>query len=61
MKQRIMRLPELQETVGLRRTAIYDAVKAGDFPKPVQLSKRAVGWRVEEVEAWLRSRPTVAA
>lgn len=26
------------------------------FPKPVRLSKRAVGWRASDISAWLESR-----
>jgi len=28
----------------------------GNFPKPVQLGKRAVGWRESDIAAWLQSR-----
>ena len=28
----------------------------GDFPKPIELSEHAVGWLVEEVDAWIQSR-----
>ncbi|MYG26741.1 MAG: AlpA family phage regulatory protein [Boseongicola sp. SB0677_bin_26] len=54
--QRILRLPELIETVGLQKAAIYSAIKAGDFPKPIKLTKRAVGWRTEDVQQWLEGR-----
>ena len=58
--RRILRLPAVMETVGLRRTAIYDLIQAGEFPKPIRLSPRAVGWRVEEIDAWLADRPRAA-
>jgi prophage regulatory protein len=57
MEQKILKLPELQERVALKKTAIYGLMSAGLFPRPVQLSLRAVGWRSSEVEAWLESRP----
>jgi prophage regulatory protein len=56
---RILRLAEVLAATGLGRTSLYDSVRAGDFPKPVQLTKAAVGWRSDEVEAWIRSRPHV--
>lgn len=31
-----------------------------DFPKPVQLAKRRVGWLVSDLDAWLASRPRSA-
>jgi prophage regulatory protein len=33
------------------------AQKDPDFPKPVQLTARRVGWLVGDLDAWLASRP----
>ena len=33
-------------------------VKAKEFPEPVKLSPRVTGWRVAEVEAWIRKHGT---
>ena len=54
---RILRLADVVSRVGLRKSAIYDRIRHGDFPPPIQLSPRAVGWRAEEVDAWIASRP----
>ena len=32
---RLLRLPEVEKQVGLKRTAIYEAIKAGTFPPSV--------------------------
>ena len=53
----ILRLPAVLDRVGIGKTALYAAVRRGDFPRPVRLSKRAVGWRVADVEQWFDSRP----
>jgi predicted DNA-binding transcriptional regulator AlpA len=29
---------------------------AGEFPKPIQISERSVGWFSGEVDAWLEQR-----
>lgn len=55
----VYRLPELMKAVGLGKTTIYRKMKAGTFPKPVQLTEDRVGWRSSDVRAWLDSRPTV--
>lgn len=55
---RIMRRPEVEKTVGLSRSAIYVAMDRGDFPRPIQIGRRAVGWKYTDVSAWLDSRPT---
>ena len=56
---RILRLPSVTERIGLKRTAIYDMVRAGAFPKPVPLNDKSVGWLESEVEAWIASRVVV--
>lgn len=56
MVEEIWRLPRVIATVGMGRSWIYQAVAEGQFPAPVQLGRRAVGWRRSEVEIWLASR-----
>jgi prophage regulatory protein len=33
----------------------------GSFPKPIRLSERAVGWKSDDIDAWLAARPMAAA
>lgn len=54
MSQVILRLPQVKLRVGLSRSSIYLAVSNGNFPKPVRLGARAVGWIESEVDTWLR-------
>lgn len=54
--RRFFRLPEVKHQVGLGRTAIYQKIKSGEFPKPYPLGARAVGWLSDEIEAWIESR-----
>ncbi len=49
----ILRLPAVMEKVGLSRSSIYSRVRAGTFPKPVQLGERAVGWLESEIDEWI--------
>lgn len=56
MSDWILRLPEVKERVGLSRSAIYAAISHGEFPRPVSLGARAVGWLNSEVENWLKER-----
>ncbi|WP_420852567.1 AlpA family phage regulatory protein [Paraburkholderia terrae] len=51
----IMRRPEVENETGLSRSTIYQRIKAGTFPAPVQLGARSVGWRIADIEAFLSS------
>ena len=53
----IYRLPEVVAICGLSRSTIYEMIGRGEFPAPVRLGARAVGWRRSDIEAWLDSRP----
>lgn len=53
---RILRLKEVVTMTGMKRSSIYAAMKRGDFPLQVNLTKRSVGWRESAIHAWLRSR-----
>ena len=48
----ILRMTEVKCETGHRSHAsIYNAIKAGLFPKGVQIGQRSVGWPLEEVQA----------
>jgi prophage regulatory protein len=51
-----LKRPEIEQRTGLKRSTIYDKIKAGTFPKPVKLGARAVAWPEAEVEAWMKER-----
>ena len=54
---KLLRLPQVQEKVGLKRSHIYLLMKQGRFPKPLQLGPRAVAWRLDELDEWIEQLP----
>lgn len=52
----IIRRNEVEVRTGLSRSSIYDAIRAGTFPAPIQLSPKAVGWVESEINEWLADR-----
>lgn len=64
--RRILRRKQLEEILGLSRTAIYDRLNPKSpsydptFPKPIDLgngmTRPPVGWIESEVDAWLNSQ-----
>jgi prophage regulatory protein len=53
---RLIRLPEVMRQTGLARSSIYDGIRAGTFPKPVQLCGRNVAWVESEAQNWIADR-----
>ncbi|ALI56274.1 helix-turn-helix transcriptional regulator [Celeribacter marinus] len=58
MTNEILRKPRVLALIGIGNTSLYAAIKRGDFPAPVKLGVRAVGWRRSDIENWLASRET---
>jgi prophage regulatory protein len=56
MQEIILRKPAVLAMIGMKSTWLHDARNAGNFPKPIRIGSRAVGWRRSEIEAWLKSR-----
>lgn len=52
---RLIRLPDVMSKVGLKRTAIYERMKRGRFPKSRSLGPRCTVWVESEVDEWIRS------
>jgi prophage regulatory protein len=49
MIPRIIRLPEVMAATGESRSTIYKRISDGEFPKPVKLGPKSVGWVEEEI------------
>lgn len=56
MSEQILRKPEVMSLIRMKNTWLYEAIKSGDFPAPIRLGKRAVGWRRSDIDEWLASR-----
>lgn len=59
---RILRLKQVVEYVGLSRSTIYDILDPNSkrydptFPRQVKLSIASVGWVAGEIEIWIESK-----
>ena len=50
---RILRMPEVCQYTGIRRSSVYRKLAEGSFPPPIRLGSRAVGWRLSDIDAWI--------
>ena len=56
---RFLRLRAVCEKTGLGKSSVWAYSKTGKygFPKPVHVSAGVTAWRLDELEAWMSSRP----
>lgn len=51
---RLLRLPEVMARVGLRRSAIYQRMSDGRFPRSRSLGPKCTVWVEAEIDEWVR-------
>jgi prophage regulatory protein len=56
MSHKILRLPTVKDLTGLSRSTIYLRISKKEFPAPISLGGRAVGWVEADVNAWLMDK-----
>ncbi|SPJ31473.1 helix-turn-helix transcriptional regulator [Falsiruegeria mediterranea] len=67
MANKILRRIAVEEQTGLSRSSLYAKLDPNsryfdpEFPRPLRLGIRAVGWRESEIVAWMESRESTAA
>jgi prophage regulatory protein len=50
--ERLLRLPQVLDMVGLGKTMVYEMVKKGEFPQPRKVRHLSV-WVESEVQTWV--------
>lgn len=51
---RLLRLPEVMARVGLKRSAIYQRMTDGRFPRSRSLGPKCTVWIESEIDDWIR-------
>ena len=55
MEYRILRRTEDLFMTGLATSTLYEMMEKGEFPKPIKLGRRAVGWRERDIMGWVEN------
>jgi prophage regulatory protein len=50
--EKFMRIAEVIELTGWKRSKLYKAMSLGEFPRQIRLSRKSVAWRASEVADW---------
>lgn len=56
MNHTILRLPQVQSRTGLSRSTIYAYIAKDQFPSPIKLGARSVGWVSSSIDSWIDLR-----
>jgi prophage regulatory protein len=56
-KERILRVENVLAIIGMKRSWLWGEIRAGNFPRPIRLGKRAIGWKESEIMEWICNRP----
>lgn len=52
----VLRLPEVKKRTALSRSTIYLRMANNEFPRPISLGGRAVGWLEQDIDEWIVAR-----
>ena len=50
--QKFLRRKDVQDICGLPTSSLYELIDRGEFPRPINLSKRTVAWLESDILAW---------
>lgn len=57
---KLERLPAVLRRVPISRSALYERVRAGTFPKPIPLGPQTVAWIATEIDQWIAGQIAAA-
>jgi len=55
-RDRLLRLDEVMQRVGMRTTLIYKLMREGRFPRSIPLGVRTVAWPESAIDAWVTQK-----
>ena len=56
MSDKILRRKEVEARIGLACSTIYAMMACREFPRPIRIGRRAVGWLSSDIDNWLSDR-----
>ena len=56
MSKKFLRMSEVENKIGYKKSWIYQAIKEGQFPQPIKLGERAIAFIEDEIDEWMIAR-----
>jgi len=53
---KVIRMPIVIQYTGLAKSTIYKKIAQKEFPEPISLSAKAVGWLESDIQKWIENR-----
>ncbi|MFC3686101.1 AlpA family transcriptional regulator [Hydrogenophaga sp. H7] len=51
----LLKLPKVLQRLPVSKSAFYEGIRDGKYPKPVKLGPRAVAWKESDISALIAS------
>ena len=55
-RDRLLRLPDVEQASGCKKSTIYKLMKEGKFPKCINITSRMAAWPETAVLQWVQDR-----
>lgn len=55
--ERFLKRAEVSQMTGLASATLYQMMQRNEFPRPIKLGKKAVRWRLSELNEYFASCP----
>jgi len=52
----ILKRPQVSAGTGIPRSTLYAKIQNGEFPRPIKLGARSVGWLASDVSEWIAAQ-----
>jgi Predicted transcriptional regulator len=52
-QERLLRIGEVENLVGLKKTKLYGLITEGRFPAAIHLGTRSVRWKLSDIQSWI--------
>ncbi|MDD3020397.1 MAG: AlpA family transcriptional regulator [Alphaproteobacteria bacterium] len=53
MTTKLIRLEEVSNLTGLKKSALYRRISENTFPSPIKLGSKASRWSLVEIQQWI--------
>lgn len=61
VKDRLLRLDDVEQLTGCGKSTVYGLMAAGKFPKNLKITRRLSAWRESDIQRWIAEQAAASA